>query len=343
VLDSLRQSGIRVTNAIFNTTTSEPYDTVLTKAVAAAMARVQADLQSGSSRGLLVIDDGGHALAETQHLIRADLSIKAVEQTTRGIRLAAALPPRFCIVNIGRSQAKLELEAPLIAESMVQKFKKSLTLGSHLFGEQRDILLMGYGAVGQQVAYLLRKENYNVTVFDTAAEIRRTAVAQGFSVVESLETAFEKSCVVAASTGSTSFPAARHELLKSNSVLANMGSSDLEFAAWELREGNHVRSVYDLNGRELRLSGREAPWRKHYMLNHQRGHLYLMKGGFPVDFDGEPDPIPPTAIQLTRALLLAGALQAARETRKGLVDLDADVQRQIMEEYARLTAAFGNA
>lgn len=341
VLESLGRSGMYVDNPLFEGTIGEPYDAVLARHVATAIARVQADLRRGSSRGLILIDDGGHALSQAGHLIRTPLPIKAVEQTTRGIRVAAALPPRFCIVNIGRSRAKLELEAPLIAASMVQKLKQSLTLGHDLFGDLHDIFLIGYGAVGRAVAFRLSEEGYHLTVFDQAAEIRRVAATEGFTVAETLETTPSRSCVVAASTGGISFPAASHGTLKPGSVLANMGSSDLEFAAWELREGAGVRAVYDQNGRKLVTSDRAAPWRKHYLLNSGRGHLYLAKGGFPLDFDGEPDPIPPAAIQLTRSLLLAGVLQSARETRLGLVSLDEEVQRQIMTEYARLTAAGG--
>jgi hypothetical protein len=119
-----------------------------------------------------------------------------------------------------------------------------------------------------------------------------------------------------------------------------MGSSDLEFAAWELREREGVGAIYDTIGRELACDDPGAPWDRHYLLTAKGAYRYLLKGGFPVDFDGGPDPIPPSAIQLTRALLLAGVLQASSEVMPGVVKLDERVQQLIIEKYTQL--ALGN-
>jgi hypothetical protein len=168
--------------------------------------------------------------------------------------------------------------------------------------------------------------------------MRGAAAADGFPISDDLHTPFVRRCVVAASTGGVSFPAGLHGILQPGSVLVNMGSSDLEFAAWELREGEGVGAVYDTKSRELAGDDPEAPWDRHYQLTAEGGYRYLLKGGFPVDFDGGPDPIPPSAIQLTRALLLAGVLQASSETRLGVVKLDENVQQLIMDEYTRLAS-----
>jgi len=47
----------------------------------------------------------------------------------------------------------------------------------------------------------------------------------------------------------------------------------------------------------------------------------LANGGFPVNFTGEIDPIPAEEIQITRSLVLAGALQAVNEKSNGLIPL----------------------
>lgn len=337
VLGMLRDSGMRVLNPTFRGTADQPYDAILAEAVASALAHAQGESQL-TDRGILLLDDGGHALSHAHELFPRGLPVAAVEQTTRGIRAANALPPRFPVINIGRSRAKLHLEAPLIAASMVHNLQRLLASGSNLFGELNDVFLIGYGSVGRAVALRLRAQGYDVTVFDSAAEMRGAAAADGFPTADDLHTPFVHRCVVAASTGGVSFPAGLHGILQPGSVLANMGSSDLEFAAWELREGEAVGAVYDTKGRELAGDDPEAPWDRHYRLAAQGRHRYLLKGGFPVDFDGGPDPIPPSAIQLTRALLLAGVLQASSETRLGVVKLDENVQQLIMGEYVRLAS-----
>lgn len=337
VLGMLRDSGIRVLDPAFRAAADEPYDAILAEAVASALAHAQGVSRS-AARGILLLDDGGHALSRAQGLFPPDFPIAAVEQTTRGIRAAEALVPRFPVINIGRSRAKLQLEAPLIAASMVYNLRRLLASARNLFGDLNEIFLIGYGAVGRAVALRLRAQDYDVTVFDNAAEMRAAAAADGFPIADDLHNRLARRCVVAASTGRVSFPAGLHGILQPGSVLANMGSSDLEFAAWELREGEGVGAVYDTKGRELASDDPAAPWDKHYHLTSEGGYRYLMKGGFPVDFDGGPDPIPPSAIQLTRALLLAGVLQASSETRLGVVKLDENVQQLIMDEYTRLAA-----
>lgn len=335
VLGMLRRSGARVSNPSFRGTVAEPYDAILAEAVVSALADLPGE--SGSTtRGILLLDDGGHALSRAHALFPPDFPVTAVEQTTRGVRAAKALPPRFPVINVGRSQAKLQLEAPLIAASMVHNLQRLLASGRDLFRDPEAVFLIGYGAVGRAVALRLRAQGYEVTVFDNTAQMRGAAAADGFPIVEDLHTPLARRSVVAASTGGVSFPADAHGILRPGSVLANMGSSDLEFAAWELRAGEGVSAVYDMKGRELASDNPKAPWDRHYELTAEGGYHYLLKGGFPVDFDGGPDPIPPAAIQLTRALLLAGVFQASRETRLGVVELDENVQQLIVNEYTRL-------
>jgi S-adenosylhomocysteine hydrolase len=337
VLGMLRDSGIRVLNPAFRETADEPYDTILAEAVASALAHVYGESRR-TARGLLLLDDGGHALSGAHRVFPPGFPITAVEQTTRGIRAANALSPRFPVINIGRSRAKLHLEAPLIAASMVHNLQNLLASGRNLFGGLNEVLLIGYGAVGRAAALRLRAHGYDVTVFDNGTDMLGAAAADGFPIADDLHTPLDRRCVVAASTGGVSFPADLHGILQPGSVLANMGSSDLEFAAWELREGTIVGAVYDTMGRELAGDDPEAPWDRHYQLMAEGGYRYLLKGGFPVDFDGGPDPIPPSAIQLTRALLLAGVLQASSETRLGVVKLDENVQQLIMDEFTRLAS-----
>ena len=58
-----------------------------------------------------------------------------------------------------------------------------------------------------------------------------------------------------------------------------------------------------------------------------------MNGGFPVNFDGGVDTIPPEKIQLTRSLLFLGALQASQTREAGLHCLDDRNQHRLMELY----------
>lgn len=334
VYEQLRRCRVEVTNPAFEGGADEPYDAVLARAVSRCLLRVVHRCRRLGSRRILLIDDGGHALASANALTD-EFHICAVEQTTRGIRVASTLSPRFPVVNVGRSRAKLELEAPLIALSMTRSLDHLLGSAKDLFGAVEDVMLVGYGAVGRAVAIRLRERRLRLAIFDERPEARLLAVEDGFATVEDLNASLGR-CLVATSTGAVSFPPRLHALLEPGSILASMGSSDLEFAAWQLRESASVRGLFDIAGRELERRGQRPPWETHYLLADHGRNTVLMKGGFPIDFDGSPDPIPPAAIQLTRSLLLTAALQATGETRAGLVDLDAVFQNELAGEYGRL-------
>ena len=71
-----------------------------------------------------------------------------------------------------------------------------------------------------------------------------------------------------------------------------------------------------------------------YRIGDEDHSFYLVNGGFPVNFNGGVDPIRPSRIQLTRSLLLAGAVQASHTKRAGLHDLSQNAQKLLMEAYS---------
>ena len=56
----------------------------------------------------------------------------------------------------------------------------------------------------------------------------------------------------------------------------------------------------------------------------------LLARGFPLNFDGGPENIPPDEIQLTRALMLIGAAQATRARVSGVQVLDNALQARLL-------------
>jgi hypothetical protein len=66
-------------------------------------------------------------------------------------------------------------------------------------------------------------------------------------------------------------------------------------------------------------------------------NIVLLNGGFPINFDGHKLSIPLEDIQLTEALMFAGAIQAIRGLGEGIVDLDLGVQDFIIREFESLS------
>ena len=69
--------------------------------------------------------------------------------------------------------------------------------------------------------------------------------------------------------------------------------------------------------------------------------LTMLGDGWPINFDGGVEDLPPEEIQLTRCVMFAGALQAAslkphRLKNKGIIPLDAEEDATLLERYTKL-------
>jgi S-adenosylhomocysteine hydrolase len=96
------------------------------------------------------------------------------------------------------------------------------------------------------------------------------------------------------------------------------------FADWQ----SHFRG-YGIDTGEART----ASGYRHRVLRAGRGNeVLVMRSGFVINM---VDDIPPEYVQLIRGMLLSGCLQAAKETKPGLVELDPDAQKFIERRMAR--------
>ena len=113
-------------------------------------------------------------------------------------------------------------------------------------------------------------------------------------------------------------------------VFSNTGSSDIEFRMWALRSMTLERPEVTFEVERV-----SAPWRGRVILRNSRDgeRSVFLNGGFPINFDGTPDPIPAHRIQLTRTILMAGAVQAANLSDAGVHTLNAEWEKIIIEHF----------
>jgi hypothetical protein len=105
--------------------------------------------------------------------------------------------------------------------------------------------------------------------------------------------------------------------------LINCASSDIEFRLWA-----HRRTGAVVGGLGTDAS---RPWDCHFRIGDTP--RILIAGGFAVNFYNTDEPISSSDFQITRALMLAGAVQAVGSTTPGLVELDGDLQQVIRGAY----------
>jgi len=285
---------------------------------------------------LLVLDDGAYFL-EAASGFRAQLpNVAIVEQTTRGILKmedSVALDRyarRYPVVNVAESTPKRELESPWIGSAVVLALThqlEALKKRSPRFAvtPESPCLVLGYGAVGKQVARHL-KSTAHVHVFDFKKERMDEAAADGFPTWERRgqaklpEEQLIKFKLIVGCSGRASFGVGDRAFLDPHAVLASASSGSVELSRGDFIDLAASSSIDDI---EVHHSGVD-PRRIHQ--NLRMGlvdrEVVFLNAGFPVNFDGRLNCVPSRYMQPTATLMVAGAMQALTATGRGLIDVD---------------------
>ena len=256
-------------------------------------------------RSFVVLDDGGHCLALIPPAVRSQFVISGVEQTTRGYRIGARVPAGFPIIQVARSAAKQHIEPPMISEAVLNKVNSSIPVAN---GRLRCGVI-GLGRIGQAVATHLVRLGHTVHVADLSEALSDTV--QGALWCETAQEVLGSTDLIFGCTGRDVFGRARYgsqdlgrwkkakwlKKLSGEKTLASCSTGDIEFLALLKTEvRNSGEAAFDSLGSAC-VEKPNATWT-------------ILRGGFPVNFDGSPESVSSGDIQMTRGLLLCGIVQA---------------------------------
>lgn len=314
---ALREGGVTVVDPGRMEDPGRSYEVELEQQVTTVLA----DLRTRTARSgttLLVLDEGAVAGKVLTRMPALAARARVVEQTTRGARWLETAHVPFPVVDVARSAAKATLEGPLVARCMAVGLRRILGETSRT---AHRVGIVGYGRMGARLAGELAGEA-EILVSDTDAAQLRRARADGYRVCPRDELLPAVDVLV----GCTGGPILDERALAGRTaplLLVNGASSDIEFALWHTRRPEAI------------VSGADAatPWTNHYAVDPAR-RVILAAGGFPSNFYGTGEPLTARQFQLTRALMLAGAIQAGRLTAPGLTPLDSAVQVALSASYA---------
>lgn len=318
----LRERRVRVIDPERMRDPGQSYEIELAERVAAVLDELAAD---DTTRPLLVLDEGAVAMKLLVHRPELATRAKVVEQTTRGARWAETASLLFPVVDVARSATKAEIEAPMVARSMVTGLL--LALSEIPLTRPERMGLIGYGRMGAKLSSLL-SDHFDVAVHDLDEWHAELARANRLRV-RTFDELLAESELIMGCTGSVVLTEQDLASVSRPLVLANGASSDIEFALWHKRcpaaiiPGAIPGDAYQ-------------PWRNHYLIDATRRHA-MLAGGFPVNFYPPGEPIPATKFQLTRSLMLAGAAQVVGASRAGLMPLDTEIQRTISAAFESAT------
>ena len=325
VVQTLQSRGVFVHQSTFelnNVSLLHDYHIQLGQAAADLLVMANRKLRSlPKPRKLLVIDDGASLISLVNHYRESvHAEVVAVEQTTSGARVirerSNALLP---IIDVAQSTAKRRHESPYIGSWIIRNLETrvhALPVETRL--AKSDVLVVGIGAVGMEVAKQLRSKVARLAVYDLNDERLAVASDHGLHAV-GLREGLSCSHIIIGCVGKNWLPEDGERLVQDRAILASGSSSNVEFLGLDVLDG------YDEAGYQLA--------HRDYLAKVQNnGKAWVLNAGFPVNFNGSPDPIPPETIQFTMGLMLAGIYQAVETnpTERGLVSLDERLQELLI-------------
>lgn len=298
-----------------------------------------------SPRRLLVLDDGAYFLEAAMSFRRQLPHVAIVEQTTRGINkieenaALARYARQFPVINVARSDPKLRLESPWIGSAISLSLAKHLariTRRSPRFRLTNDCacLVLGYGAVGRQVAANLRR-TARVFVLDTKRARRNLARRDGLRLWDPRAQIEARNPIqfklVVGCTGRASFRVGDQVFLDRHAVLASASSGSVELSRSDFIDLAAASARDDIHviGKGLHLAGLH----RHLRMRLVDRSVVFLNAGFPINFDGRLNCIPSKYMQPTAILMVHGALEAVRTHRKGLIPIQHSFSRSLTRAF----------
>jgi len=250
-------------------------------------------LKSSRVKQVVALDDGGFLLAGVPESIRVAIPVTGVEQTMGGIALQEAGRVRMPVVQVATSAGKKLVEPPMIQEAVFRRVSDvAPEFGSQICG------VIGLGSIGRAVLSALLRTHSRVLVFDRNQLEIEGMLPDGVVMCNSLQDLFESAECIFGCTGNDVLNGSswwKH--VPRSKTLISCSSHDKEFRTilrdCDEREKNALDPLADVVVQTL------------------HGHFKVVRGGFPINFDGSPESVPARDIQLTRSLLLGGIIQAA--------------------------------
>lgn len=247
-----------------------------------------------------------------------------VEETTQGKwryeRIAQLKVP---VYQVATSQLKL-LEGRQVGLAIVEALARyCTTLGMTLTGKK--VLVLGYGTVGSNVARCMKQRGAWVSVFDIDPVKMVQAKLDGM-IVGDRRSLLAGADVLVGATGQASVSAEDFGRLKSKVVLSSASSRDIEFDVSYLRKNARGTTLVYPGIERMHLSdGLE---------------IYLLRGGFPVNFPGGS--VPAEMMDLIFAEIFLCLVELADSTPvPGIHSISIELERRVASMWLGLNCKGG--
>jgi hypothetical protein len=283
------------------------YESWFCKQVIALWKNVASHLKQ--SDRIVILDDGGFCRRLVPLEIAERHRIVGIEQTTSGIRNESSVP----VILVAASAAKIEIEPPFICAAVLRRAEMLSRPATGAIG------VVGTGNVGTALIERLRYDGHDVLAFDRVFARTYSGPARPIRTLRDLA----GSCgIIFGCAGEDIRLVPKFFNSGEQRMLVSCSSGDIEFRSL-------LRSLHSLD--KTNPLDDLAP-------DEFSGSLIIRRGGFPANFDGSAESVPPDDIQLTRGLLFAAFLQACVISTIDVVPnrlmLDPQLQQLVVQQWA---------
>lgn len=299
VASQLKMLGVFVSQYTFAYNPFVSYDEQFSEYVAYFLEEVQERIENQNIRGVIFLDEGAQLLKCSKGLFD-DKSVVGVEQSTP-LRTLNGYQINYPYISIARSQAKLEVETPMIAGAVLDSIKAGYP---NLLSKK--MLIIGQGPLGNHLKECIRASGGEAIGYDhhSSKSDLSGKLSDHLSQYE----------VVVGCNYNQSLDVDQIKSLKSGTFLVNVGLSDRAFPSAYLRS----RSLHKIENCHQDIETKDG--------------VFLINSGFPVNFNGAIHSVPPQKIQITRALLLISIYELLRSSPLGH-ELSYEMQLDLVQKF----------
>lgn len=256
--------------------------------------KVERHIRNYKINRIVVLDDGGKCLASIPNDMLTQWIVIGIEQTTSGLLNPTVINLPIPFIDVASSAAKLQLESNLIAETVLEKLVKTLSVLKR--GSPCGVI--GIGAIGKNVSKHLISLGYPVYTYEKNPSYQNKI--KGSIPCNSLEELIQQSDYVFGCTGRDVTTQLQFiEQLDRDKVFISCSSEDKEFLTL-------LKWIQAARGDSIHCNPLEnITWQLSNGV-----HIHILRGGFPITFDNSGVGAPANKIQLTAGLLFCALIQA---------------------------------
>ena len=255
---------------------------------------------------IVALDDGGELITVlNQHPMAINLPIVCLEQTTSGFEKLSKIKLNFGVINLARSDAKINFESSIVAKTAIREIDNKILKNPNI---PKNVLIIGNGAIGNAIANALEGK-CNTSIVDKDPKKSINNYKKVFNAISEFDMIF--GCV-----GANILPYNVLKNLKKGATLISVSSSDREFdiVKWR-RLSPEINSCHN---------------------DFQYKGITVMNCGFPINFSGDASKVDIKEFELTRALLSLGIVQAfEHKTHKGFIPLNITAQYTLIDWFSK--------